>query len=129
MNLITVRNDLQKGLTIEETCLKYNISFQEMFTMFHGYERNQVSLPTPKCTRVTRSPEHYIYIRDNTYAVRKQIKGKTKIFGTYNSIEDAIKVREALKIDGWHQTHVDQICDKLGVLRRKGHPNQKVRYS
>ena len=134
MKMSNIQNDLKNGETIENTCTKYGISFGEMVELFHGYNKKVINSKNSKgkpktYNRVTPSSEPFIYIRGGTYAVRKSIKGKTKIFGTYDSMEDAVKVREALKVDGWHQTHVDRICEELGVARRKGHQNEKVRYS
>ena len=121
MNMYRVRKDLQNGKTIEQVCKDHNITFKTLCDTFHGYIR------TKKKTKST-TPTKYIEVRNGRACVRKTINGKTRIFGTYNRLEDAIIMRDALEQDGWHQTHVDRLCQELGIERRKGQINEKVRY-
>lgn len=130
IDIIGFQQDLLDGMTINDACLKHEISFKEAVMLAHGQPSRKTKKVRHKKNHrgVTVSPAQYIYIRNNTYAVRKSVNGKMKMFGTYNSMEDAIRMRDALKADGWHQTHVDRICEKLGIERRNGHFNCKVRY-
>lgn len=121
MNRYLIRKDLKEGKSIEQVCKDHNITFKNLCDTFHGYLRTPKKYPTT-------TPTKYIEVRNNRACVRKNINGKTKIFGTYDRLEDAIQMRDALEKDGWHQTHVDQICEKLGIERRKGQINEKVRY-
>lgn len=65
--------------------------------------------------------------RDGKFYVRRYINGKTRMFGTYRSLEDAKLVRDYLNKYGWKQKSVDSICEKLGVERVK-HQRNTVRY-
>ena len=121
-NLYLIRKDLRNGKTIEQVCNTYNITFKKLCETFHGYKRK------PQTNKPTTTPTRYISIIHGHHCIRKKINGKTRIFGTYNTLEDAIIIRDALEEDGWHQTHVDQLCEELGVKRRKGYHNEKVRY-
>ena len=126
MNLHHIREDLLSGMSIAEVCTKYNTTLQDLFTTFHGYQRRHTNR---KNASIRKSPEHHIFIRNDTYAVRKSIKGKQRMFGTYNSLEDAIMVRDTLEAEGWKQKSVDSICERLNIQRRKGHMNCRIRYS
>ena len=121
-NLYLIRKDLRNGMSIETVCNKYNITFKKLCETFHGYKRK------PQKNHKTTTPAKYIAHINNRYTIRKNINSKTRIFGTYDRLEDAIIMRDALEEDGWHQTHVDKLCEELGVKRRKGYFNEKVRY-
>lgn len=142
MKCLEFREDLKRGMSIEDALVKHGLSFQTAFNVLQYKQPDQPGTvikprfrkpknhPKKKHSQnYVKSNEMYIMQRNNTFCIRKQIKGTTRMFGTYNSLEDALKMREALEQDGWHQRHVDKICKELGILRRKGHPNSKVRYS
>jgi hypothetical protein len=124
MNYKLIQEKLRNGTSIQEVCRQHHITFKKLCDTLKSYERTM----TARETRTQHTPVQYILERDNIYSVRKTVKGKTRIFGTYHTLEDAIQVRDALILDGWHQTHVDSICKRLGVNRRKGYINEKVRY-
>ena len=126
MNLHLIRQDLLNGMSIEDVCHKHETNLHDLFNTFHGYQRKRTN---QKNASIRKSPEHHIFIRNNTYAVRKSIKGKQRMFGTYNSLEDAIMIRDTLEAEGWKQRSVDSICERLNIERRKGYINSKVRYS
>ena len=134
MKCLELREDLKNGMSIEEGLIKHGLSFEDAVYLL---QFKQDTDKHPKTVMVhkkkkrfnyVKSHEEYIMQRGDTYCVRKTIKKKTRMFGTYNSLEDAVRMRDALKLDGWHQTHVDRLCEELGIVRRKGHPASKVRY-
>ena len=43
----------------------------------------------------------YIYSVGNSFQLKKHINGKTKHFGTFKTLEEAIKARNELIIDNW----------------------------
>ena len=114
-----MQKEMAQGQTIADTCRKHNINFKTLCDTCKGYIRTK---------NKTGRQKSYILQKGERYAIRKTIKGKIRMFGTYNSYDDAIRMVEALQEDGWHQTHVDQLCDELGIQRRKGFINEKVRY-
>ena len=117
-----IRRELLEGVTIEEVLLKYRLNFQELWDMFKYYDNPN--------SKIDNKPYHnYILERNGSFAVRKSINGKTKIFGVYNSLADAILMRDCFEKDGWKQRNVDRLCDEMGIERRKGHPNCHVHYS
>ena len=124
IDILGFRNDLWSGMSLCDALTKHETNLHDVFQAL----QNKPQKPKGSKSKVISSSEPYIFIRNNTFSVRKSTKGKTKMFGTYNSMEDAIRMRDALKRDGWHQTHVDRICEELGIQRRKGFINEKVRY-
>ena len=124
MNITLFKEDLHNGLTLDEALQKHKVSLDQAFKILRRKDIRKVQ------KNANRScPETYILKRNDVYTIRKSIKGKTKIFGAYNSLEDALLVRDTLIKEGWKQRSVDDICKRLGVERRGGHVNCKVRYS
>jgi len=117
-----ITDDLRKGMSIEECLCKHNTNFRELFRVDH---MNTGMKPKKSKTHVAK----YIQERSGHFYLRKSINGKTRMFGTYKSVEDAILVRDELERIGWKQRKVDEICERLGVSRMKGYYNNRVRYS
>lgn len=131
MDITQFQNDLQSGMTLENALTKHNISLAEAFTRLH-YKVNQKT-PNKRKRNIKRyNASQYIQARDGKYYLRKTVqttKGRTTLlFGTYNTLEDAIRMREALKEDGWHQRHVDSICQRLHIERCKPKRKPTARY-
>lgn len=140
MKCLELREDLRNGMSIHDGLIKHGLSLETAVQMlqYRQPEEHYIenTIPPRKIRKPSRKKkvnyvkcgERYIMQRNDTFCVRRTIKGKTRMFGTYNSLEDALRMRDALELDGWHQTHVDRICKELGIVRRNGHPNCKVRY-
>ena len=43
----------------------------------------------------------YIYLVNNSFQLKKYINGKTKHFGTFKTLEEAIKARNELIVNNW----------------------------
>ena len=143
MDLKPFQHDLQNGMTIHDACLKHGLSFQEAFHRLHYKVNNNVPVKNPYRRKETIKrderycPSQYIQCRNGRYYLRKNCPTKSKnskkntktfTFGTYSSLEDAERMREALEKDGWHQKHVDRICKELGVVRCECSWGPKGRY-
>jgi len=100
-----IQEDLKSGTTIAEVCSKNDITFKELCQMFHGYAKKGRPLGLPM----------YICRDKRKYMIRKKIKGKEKYYGTYDTIEDAVKVRNELMKYGWYQSRVPAIRKRLGI--------------
>ena len=128
MTCMEFREDLRNGMTINDALIKHNLSLKNAVD-FLQYKQQRPKNKIKTSRKYMKCGERYIMQRgEDSFCIRKNINGKTRMFGTYTSLEDAIRMREALKIDGWHQTHVDSLCEKLRILRKTGHHNCKVRY-
>ena len=107
MNPSEIRKELQSGVSIAEVCTKYDLTFKDLCHMFHGYvqKRRKLDLPMYICLRSD----------EKGYMIRRRVNGKVKYFGCYDTIDDAIKVRDYLIKHGWYQKRVPRIREELGV--------------
>ncbi len=131
MDLVDFQQDLKNGMSIAEALKKYNITLE--------YAMNHVNKPiTEKHSKLKPSCKphkklkictvaRYIQQIENHFYVRKQVNGKMRPFGSYSSLEDAIKLRDYCMEHGWKQRKVDKYCEILGI-KRCSHWNSKVRY-
>ncbi len=55
--------------------------------------------------RVTKTNEKYIQIKDNHYKVMKRIKGRYKTYGSFETLEEAIKYRDFIISKGWSSNY------------------------
>lgn len=83
--------DLRNGLSLEETLVKQ------------------------RSREVT-----YILEANNHFTIRKNINGKTKVFGVYNSREDAEFIRDLLIENGWKIQSVERLCRENNIERIPG---------
>ena len=112
VNISQLRKDLKGELTLEEVCIKHNISFGEMVEIM---ARNQPRKPKNKSRKYHSTGERYISYYDKRYMLRRRINGKFRSFGGYETLEDAIKMRDYLDEHGWHSRRVPAIRKRLGV--------------
>ena len=111
--------DLQDGMTISDACRKHEISFKYACDNMPKIQKSKIR---PKKTSNTFASQ-YIQHRNGKYHLRKYIpdckrdKSSTVMFGTYYSLEDAIRMREHCKKHGWKKRSVDRYCEELGIKR------------
>ena len=123
--LTSFQQDLKNGMTIHDALCKHGLTFKQAVL--------SVSKPRKKQKknykqRTHSSNEKYIIGRDGHYYLRKNVNGSTLMFGTYKTLEDAIRMRNHCIEHGWKQKSIDRYCEVLGIERcKKGH-NSKVRY-
>ncbi len=120
-----ITNDLRNGMKLDDCLIKHHTNLNELFS--DGVK--VVSRAPKECVKTNR--ERYIqYHRNGSYILKKYLKGEgSLVFGYYNSIEDAVKVREVMERIGWKRNKVDEICEELGVERRTGNYVNKGKYS
>lgn len=107
-----ITEDLKSGLGLEETLLKHGTNLQQLFS------ENAVKkqpLTKQKSTEIT-----YIYEANKHFMIRKKIGKKIKIFGVYNSREDAEFIRDLLIDNGWKIRSVDRLCRENNIERIPG---------
>ena len=103
-----IRTQLQNGSTIETICEKYKLTFHDLWDIFKNDAQGQ---GRPK--RKTHKKHLYITERDGKYFIRKS----NVFYGTYHSLEDAVKVRDYFIYHRWDKRNVDKVCRELGVER------------
>ena len=107
--IFEIQKDLKKGLSIQEVCTNYNLTFKELVNIFRK------DIPTN--VNKERVERFYIYpYRDSNRELWTIQKNKI-YFGLYSTLDDAIKVRDCLIKRGWNKKELDCICQKLGVKR------------
>ena len=129
MTIFDFQNDLKNGMSITDALQKHDLTLEQAFQrLHHSLAGRPVVKKKPK--KSSKTGEKYISSRQNTFYIRKIVYGKYTTFGTYSSLEDAIKVRDYCIAHGWKQDHIDEYCQRLGVIRcwdkRK---KERVRYS
>ena len=130
------QEDLRKGMTIQEACTKYQITLDYAFKhmpktitktrkkqgksrkitkkqgrpqKFHRREKSKI--PYIACH------EKNITCRYGKYFLRKRTRGKERVYGTYETLEDAVKIRDYCNEHGWYVTRIDEYCEILGIKR------------
>lgn len=134
-NLKLFQVDLNNGMSIEEALKKYNLTFKDAFQQLH-FNKHLQHEKKQRYKRKNPIKHQYIQERKGKYYLRKSKKcirnGEKRhvmlTFGTYKTLEDAQRMREALKKDGWHQRHVQRICDELGIKRSNDPRGSRTRY-
>jgi hypothetical protein len=99
-------------MSITDGLQKYKVSLEDAFKALQ-YTDNRPMTSTSKTDE--------FYIRQNMqghYFILKWINGKQTNFGTYTTLNDAVKVRNWFVENGWIKDDVDQACQECNVTRR-----------
>ena len=111
INVNELKQDFKSHMSVEEVLIKHKITFKEAIKLCSKKEPEK-----PKYKRrYEPTGEDYIRKYGRKYVIRRNIKGKQKWFGSYKTLEDAIKVRDCLNEEGWSTYKVQPIREKLGV--------------
>ena len=123
MTLTSFQQDLKNGMTIHDALCKHGLTFrQAVLGVSRPMTEKKPQYPRSRCG------EKYILRQGEKYHLRKRQNGRTMMFGTYNTLDDAVRIRDYCIKYGWKQKNIDKYCQELGIERSKGHPNCKVRY-
>ena len=127
MTLAEFQFDLSHGMTINDALIKHNLTLGEAFNQLHkeNYKKRKPPARDPSLKYITRNKA------DGKYYIRKSKSkngsNKTLRFGTYATLSDAKRMRDALMENGWQQKSVNQLCKELGVTRCD--TRSRIRYS
>ena len=99
-----IREKLQDGCSIDEVCREYNLTFKGLVTLMHGYERRPEGV---------RTGEMYIMYRRERFIIHRH----NVHYGSYLTLEDALKVRNYMIYNGWYKDKLDEVCGIVGVER------------
>ena len=103
MRYIYKRNGLyfiQKHINGELKCfkssksLKETVEFRDKLIENNWRDNGQLGI-------VELDDNRYIYSVGNSFQLKKHINGKTKHFGTFKTLEEAIKARNELIVNNW----------------------------
>ena len=105
-----MKKDLKNG-TIEDTCTKYNITFNELFNycLKNNFLFNR-----------DNDSDKYIYPRGNKFTILKRINDKFTYYGLYGTLKDARMVRDKLVECDWDMAQLHSIITELGIKEQGG---------
>ena len=101
-----IEQALRNGLTIDEVCEKYKVSFKDLFKICNKKKItpfNQVS--------------DYVYRFGTRYIIQKSIDNRQTKFGSWIKLEEALKIRDELKEKNWEVDPLDYLGDKYISMR------------
>ena len=108
VNVTELHQDM-KTMSITDACTKHCISFKEAVALLSKYN------PYPKKTKFVQIDEPHINKYGNRFIIKKSIKGKLQHFGSYKTLEDAIKVRDYMMEHGWDKSKIKEVKQIVGV--------------
>lgn len=117
MNIREFQQDLQKGMTLEEALIKHNTNLQTVFRVLHYKDTNKNNIKKKTKSNSRSTGEAYIQYQVNqkSYLLRKTVNKKCTYFGRYETLEDAILVRDYMMTHGWDKSRLNSIRKELNV--------------
>ena len=114
MNIREFQSDLQKGMGLEEALIKHNTNLKTVFAILHYKDTNKNKKRPSNCKN---NGEAYIQYQENqkSYLLRKTVNKKCTYFGRYETLEDAVLVRDYMMTHGWYKHRLKSIREELGV--------------
>lgn len=106
-----IQNDL-KNYSLQEVLEKYDLSFEELFK-YCLKKNNKYNIKIKKVEETFS--RKYIQEYHNAFRIRKSIKGKLIYFGYYNTLDDAIRVRNRLIDYKWDKDILPKIYEELNI--------------
>lgn len=130
-DIVNFQKDLKNGASLEEALTNNNLSLKDAFD-YAMKEHLKHKTTEKKRRKYYARVDKHIYKYSRIYYIRRQFPNgngyDNLIFGSYYSVEDAVKIRDCLDKYGWEQKRVDEYCEMTGVTRHKS-KYQKVEYS
>ena len=109
MSIQEIQNDLKKGLSIDEVCTKYNLTFLEIFKLM-----DKTKKPRTEHQALTRHIIKYC----NRFIIVKTIDSKQIVFGSYYDLQEAIQTRDELVRKNWNVNRDEYLGDMYITLRK-----------
>ena len=103
-----IRHDLKNGLSISEVCEKYNLTFKELYAELKHKPQDKEDCDNEKHIYLIRT--RYFILKGGDY---------TKNYGSYFSLEEAIRVRDELVSLEWNVDSNDYLGDKYITCKEK----------
>ena len=120
MGIEEFQQDLRDGMSLEKALTKHNLSFKEAVDVVHKPITKSIRKRKPYHKRnLYRNVDKNIAQRGDAFYLRKLINGKHTWGGSYNTLEEALKVRNYLDEHGWNLINVNEACRKFGIERRR----------
>ena len=105
-----IRSRMLNGDTIDTICHDYHLSFSELVQLMSRLGKQKYTDIPSKF----RTGHLYItYSSSGRYVLRH----KRTYYGSYESLEDAVKVRDWFIRNGWNKRWINRACRLTGVKR------------
>ena len=103
MNIREFQQDLKEGMSIQEACHKHKTTLAKAFNRLHykKYHRPRLGQGELKQPYITRNGKQF--------QVKKKTRGKTTHYGNYNTLEEAIRVRDFLLENNWKKSKLKEL--------------------
>ena len=118
MNIQQFKEDMRSGMPIEDVLEKHNVDFSTAWKLMKKSSdpRRKINKKKSRSKKhVSKADRKYINRSGKKYYVRKNLKGKTIVFGSYKTLQDAMKVRDCLVKEGWDKSKLKSIWKKCMV--------------
>lgn len=109
-----IRSKLKSGDTIDNVCREYDLTLVDL--LFHMRRLGDEKDNKKFCTGQKNRSTGHKYISQHTTG-RYIIRNNRKHFGTYRTLEDALKIRDWFICNRWDKRWVDRACRECGVER------------
>ena len=100
----SLMHDLRAGMSVEEGLKKHETSLQEIFQKNYNRRKRRTD------------PKYVLRQETNHFTINKKVNNVTVHFGTFETIDDAVKVRDELMKCDWDKTRIPEICKQVGVI-------------
>ena len=107
-----LRRDLQNGMSIKKKKKKHNVTLKNAFKELQFRHNEPIILPSKT------NEQHIQQNKTGNYFISKCINGKSIHLGTYNTLNDAIKIRNWFAENGWDKNMIDTACQECNVERK-----------
>ena len=115
MGIREFQEDLREGMSLEQALKTHNLTFQQALERCPKPTNFDKRKPTKKHKKTIRRAGKYIQQRGKRFYLRKNVKGKMLGFGSYETLNDAEKVRDFLMDNGWNEIKVREACKKYRI--------------
>ena len=112
VNISKLTADMRSGRPIEEVLKEHNLDFKSAMALLRKANDPRKKL---KKNRYKSTGEKYISKYGNVFMVRRTLNGKLQYFGSYETLEDAIKIRDYLEVHGWYKHRLDTAKRNCGI--------------
>ena len=114
------REDMRSGTPLDEVLKKHNLDIKTAMNMLIKYNNPPKKTKKRKRKNIySKTDELNIYKVNNQYIIKKSINKCVKSFGGYDTLEDAIKVRDYLNKHGWYHNRLKTAWKNCGVKKEE----------
>lgn len=108
-----IRSKLKSGETIDNVCREYDLTLLDLLSHMRSLGNEKQYQPPNGRRNITTGHKYISQHPTGKYIIRNN----RKHFGTYRTLEDALKIRDWFIIHRWDKRWIDRACRECGVTR------------